>query len=209
MRLLFKIFLLLGLFLSSVSANINERQIDLYFANGMFGESEKSEKKIWDKYVDVLKASNPNINQAAAPKISYNSHTLSGADGIIEVMFQKLVGDSISWAKTQDYLQEYIVENEILEAANVLSQSFNIEDLTTHITSYKKALNDGHIVIVTAHSQGNFFTNKAYEYLNMCQRTSFHMVGVASPSSVVSGKDGVRVSFDNDLVPCKHITFMG
>ena len=35
----------------------------------------------------------------------------------------------------------------------------------------------------------------------MCQRTSFHMLGVASPSAVISGKDGVRVSFDNDLVP--------
>ena len=167
MNILLKIFLLLGLFLSSISANTEARKVSLYFANGMFGDSKQSEKTTWKTYVDTLKASNPNINQAAAPKVAYNSNFLwepdnamllklaqivSGADGILEVMFQKFAGDTISWAKTQDYLQSYIVGNEILEAANVLSQSFNIEDLTTHIKSYKKALNDGHIVIVTAHS---------------------------------------------------------
>lgn len=215
MKSIIKLVLLLSLVSSSLFAQIiDERQIDLYFANGMFGESQENEKKTWDKYVDDLKKHNPNINQRVSPKTAYNSNLLwepsnpillqlskiiSGADGVLEVMFQKLAGDTISWGKTQDYLQDYIVDNDILEAVNLLSQSFNIEDLAAQIKSYKKSINSGHGVIVVAHSQGNFFTNKAYEYLAPWQKEYFQMIGVASPSSVVSG-DGLRVSFDNDPV---------
>jgi len=200
MKLVLKLLLLLGLLVSFVSAEIDERQIDLYFANGMFGDPEEEEKNRWDDYVKVLKKSNPNMNQAATPKIAYNSHTLWGADDVVEVMFQKLIGDTISWAKTQNYLQAYIIENEIIEAINLLSQSFNSVDLARHRIAYKDSINKGHGIIIVAHSQGNFFTNKAYEYLAPWQKNYFHMIGVASPSAVVSG-GGERVSFDNDLVP--------
>ena len=143
MKNIIKFLLLLSIFSSSLFAEIDERQIDLYFANGMFGNDEKTEKEDWQDYVKALKKSNPNMDQKTTPKIAYNSHTLWGADDIVEVMFQKLVGDTISWAKTQEYLQAYIVENEIIEAVNILSQSFNIQDLATHIKSYKtRSLSD-------------------------------------------------------------------
>ncbi|PHS56803.1 MAG: hypothetical protein COB17_07990 [Sulfurimonas sp.] len=198
MKIFIKLFLFTLLTSSSLSAYLDECQTDLYYANGMFGEAENDEKKDWYIYVKILKKSNSNIN-SVTNKISYNSHTLWGVDDVIEVMFQKFIGDIISWSKTQDYLKDYIEENEIINAVNILSQAFNIQDLATHIKSYKDSINAGHGVIVVAHSQGNFFTNKAYEYLEGWQKNYFHMIGVASPSSVVSG-GGPRVSFDNDLI---------
>ena len=137
MKRYIQIVLLFSMFSSALFAEIDERQMDLYFANGMFGNDKLKEKEAWDKYVDDLKKHNPNINQEVSPQLSFNSHALWGADDVIEVIFQKLVGDTISWAKTQEYLQEYIEDNDMIEAINLLAQSFNIDNLATQVKSYK------------------------------------------------------------------------
>lgn len=58
---------------------------------------------------------------------------------------------------------------------------------------------------MVAHSQGNFFTNKAYGILDPWMQPYFHMIGVASPASNVSG-GGPRISFDNDPIHLPSLT---
>lgn len=177
------------------------RYIDFYYANGMMGETKTKEKDTWKEYVKTLQYINPDISsENSTAKVAYNANELWGIGDAIEVVFQKLIGDIISWGKVQRLLREYVMDNDLIEYFNGLSQAFNSEDLQVQINAYKTSLRKDHSLIVVAHSQGNFFTNKVYETLSSCQQHSFKMIGVASPSAVVSG-GGARTSFDNDPVP--------
>ena len=171
--------------------------IDFYFANGLNGESQDIEETLWKEYTTTLKASSVypelkiNINST---KVAYNASELWGLGDLAEVIPQKITGDAISWSKVQGWLREYVIDNGLIEYFNGKSQKYNSSDLHTQIESYKADLRAGHSIIAVAHSQGNFFTNKVYETLSPCQQKYFKMIGVASPSFVVSG-GGPRISF--------------
>ena len=122
MKKVFLQLILIFFFSSSLYAEINEYQIDLYFANGMNGEEESKEKKTWDKYVQELKKRNPILKtQYIAVKVAYNAHELWGAGDTIEVIFQKVIGDQISWLKINTAIEEYVILNNLLESYNLLS----------------------------------------------------------------------------------------
>ena len=182
-------------------AAVDEYKIDLYYANGMLGNSLKSEQKAWDVYVETIQSSVPALDiERVNSKIAYNASELWGGGDVIEVLFQRIIGDTVSWLKVQDMFKEYVDENNLIEVLDSLSQAYNFSDLSTQVKNYKENISNGHGVIVVAHSQGNFFTNKAFEYLDDWMKPYFHMTGVASPSIVVAN-NGPRVSFDNDPVP--------
>ncbi|WP_304543639.1 cadherin repeat domain-containing protein [Sulfurimonas microaerophilic] len=76
-------------------------------------------------------------------------------------------------------------------------------DLTEQIKNYRTSINAGNQVIVIAHSQGNFFTNEAYNALSPCEQKSFYMLGTANPANHVSGMDegrGALATLDNDPI---------
>ncbi len=199
-KIIVKIFILL-LATLPLSSAVNEYTTDLYFANGMFGEDEATEQRIWEIYVENLKSNNSFLNiQTTNVKVAYNASELWGIGDALEVLFQNFIGDTISYVKLHDQFKEYVEENNLIEVLNALSQSFNFSDLAIQISSYKEDIRNGHAVVVVAHSQGNFFTNKAFEDLDDWMEPYFHMIGVASPSLVVV-KGGPRISFDNDPVP--------
>lgn len=138
---------------TALYAEIDERKIDLYYANGMMGDSKKSEEKVWAEYVKSLKKLNPNLKAGTTNvKVAYNASGLWGLDDAVEVIYQK-AGDLISWAKMQESLREYVADNKLIESFNAKSQLFNYEDLKVQIDSYKKDISDGHSVVVVAHSQ--------------------------------------------------------
>ena len=70
-----KIFIIC--FLMIVSLHATPRHLDLYFANGMMGKSEKEEKDTWQKYVKTLQYTNPNISEnTSTAKVAYNASEL-------------------------------------------------------------------------------------------------------------------------------------
>jgi hypothetical protein len=81
-------------------------------------------------------------------------------------------------------------------------------DLTKQVTNYRKSIRQGHRVIVLAHSQGNLFTNEAYQKMitnddgrdNGWLKEYFTRISIATPSSEKFGGD-IVVSFHNDPVP--------
>ena len=208
--------LILSVFMSNhVFANIDESQTDLYYANGMLMDlSEPKAEKAWKKRVNDLKQQNPKFKKINA-KIAYNSSALGGADDAFESYLQWMEEKNIAiaWETVVGSIPVYL--EVLLEIADfsrnpVLyllervglptgAEALTFVDLNTQINAYKQSIKDGHGVIVVAHSQGNFFTNKAFLELDDWMRPYFNMIGVASPSSLVV-KNGPRVSFDNDFV---------
>jgi hypothetical protein len=84
------------------------------------------------------------------------------------------------------------------------------EDIKTQFTAYTNSIKDGHGVIVIAHSQGNLFTNLAYDMFEnhwipwkedtAWMRTYFSAFAVASPANDVLGKSGPSMTFTNDII---------
>jgi len=199
-----KIFLGIVLYLSFTTTHVfaenSKCQIDLYYANGVLQDKiESIAQELWDIEIEKLKKQYPQLSTSQLqPKISYNSSFLWGIDDFFEAFLNWSVGQAVTLARMLEFENEYAFK--ILNQIDTLSQSLNIVDINRHISAYNQSLKAGNGVIVVAHSQGNFFTNKAYEYLDQCMRSRFHMIGVASPAASVAG-GGSRISWDNDIVP--------
>jgi len=69
-------------------------------------------------------------------------------------------------------------------------------DLQKQVEAYQKDLDEDKKVIVIAHSQGNFYANRAYGNLN---NPNFKIVSVATPANKVAG-DGRYTTSTDDLI---------
>ena len=110
------------------------------------------------------------------------------------------MNNELDWDKFSILYKEYLKDN--FESYN---PSFHDEDLTKQVNAYKQSIKDGHGVIVIAHSQGNYFTNEAYEKLDDWMKDYFHMFGVATPANHVAGFivgdiTAPYVKFHNDFI---------
>jgi hypothetical protein len=77
----------------------------------------------------------------------------------------------------------------LLDAALVLNAETVVDDsiLQDHVEKYKNLLLQGQKVVLTAHSQGNFYANFASQQLTPDERESFGIVAVATPADHVEG----------------------
>lgn len=73
------------------------------------------------------------------------------------------------------------------------------QDLATHVGIYKSNILTGNKVVLTAHSQGNFFANESYSLLSSTEKSSFGIAAVAEPDTFVAG-DGPYTTLNSDLV---------
>ena len=104
------------------------------------------------------------------------------------------------WEKFSIFFRTYLETHNIQEVYDT-----HIPDLTAQVATYKESIKLGHGVIVVAHSQGNYFTNEAYELLDGWMKDYFHMFGVATPANHVAGfpvDDAAApyVLFHNDFI---------
>jgi hypothetical protein len=70
-------------------------------------------------------------------------------------------------------------------------------DLTAHVARYDADLAAGKRIIVVAHSQGNFYANRAYDRL--ASTTGFAVVAVGTPASYTAG-GGPYTTLTNDQI---------
>ncbi|WP_345971850.1 SBBP repeat-containing protein [Sulfurimonas diazotrophicus] len=82
------------------------------------------------------------------------------------------------------------------------------QDVEKQVNAYSKSVESGHGVIIIAHSQGNFFTNRAFftfsdptqiKNLTWVQQY-FYVMGVATPANNVIGEKTPYLTFDNDMI---------
>lgn len=203
MRNLFKILpVLLFLILTAAiqAENIDECKSDLYFANGiMMKYSEQNASLIWIDKVDDLLMTKPEIQgKIANIKISYNI-SQGFLDDLIE-SFEQVMSNEWEWQIFTAFFTVYLTEHGIQE-----DWVPHIKDLTKQVKSYKESIKLGHGVVVIAHSQGNYYTNEAYELLDDWMKPYFKMMGVATPANHVAGFEAgdttaPYVKFHNDFI---------
>jgi len=181
-------------------ANIDECKSDLYYANGiMMNETEQNATLIWKDKVDDLLLTKPEIfNKLANILVAYNKSEWFDDD--IYESFEQLMSNEWGWEQFSAYYRVYL---QTLGMQQLGNQHAN--DLTKQITSYKQSIKLGHSVIVIAHSQGNYFTNEAYELLDEWMKPYFKMMGVATPANHVAGFEAgdttaPYVKFHNDFI---------
>lgn len=200
MRIIFKLLLLLGLFVSSLVAGIDECKTDLYYANGiMMPDSEEMALVKWRKKAyDLLLSKPESYKKIADIKISYNV-SQGFLDDVLE-SFEQMMDNEWGWDVFTTYFTVYLTEHGIQEGWRE-----HVNDLNNQVESYKKSIKDGHGVIVLAHSQGNYYTNEAYERLDDWMKEYFHMFGIATPANHVAGhpagdNTSPYVKFHNDFI---------
>jgi len=174
--------------------NIDECKSDLYFANGiMMKYSEKDALDMWKEVAGDLLVSKPDLYAKIANiKISYNI-SQGFLDDLLE-SFEQVMSNEWGWVEFSTFFEQFLTSHNIQE-----DWVPHIKDLVKQTKSYKDSIKLGHNVIVIAHSQGNYYTNEAYDLLDGWMKPYFHMMGVATPANHVAG-DGPYVKFHNDFI---------
>jgi len=205
MRTLLKIISLTLLATISLFANvqkIDECKVDVYYANGIMIDMNVTQAKHelrWNDMVDDMFISNPEeYKKIASAKIAYNA-----SQGFFDDVFEsaeQVMSNEWGWKKFSVYFRVYLENHNIQEKYDT-----HIPDLTAQVKAYKESIILGHGVIVIAHSQGNYYTNEAYEELDDWMKAYFHMFGVATPANHVAGfavddASAPYVLFHNDFI---------
>jgi len=174
--------------------NIDECKSDLYFANGiMMKYSEKDALDMWKEAAGDLLVSKPEIYAKIANiKMSYNI-SQGFLDDVLE-SFEQVMSNEWGWVEFSTFFEQFLTTHNIQE-----DWVPHIKDLLKQTKSYKDSIKLGHNVIVVAHSQGNYYTNEAYDLLDGWMKPYFHMMGVATPANHVAD-DGPYVKFHNDFI---------
>ena len=189
------LILLITLFIVT-NSSAEEKRISIFFANGMFTfESEaidclnkiktELELNISDE-IDIRYALSKNSNEGKFTQVAQVAEQEGFLDRILE-------NPSLLKNVLYSVLMGQIQKNEI----SIDGSTYVVdEDLERHLEQYQNELNAGRIVIVVAHSQGNFYANRAYYIL---QNENFHIVSVGNPDNYVGGY-GRYVTLTNDMV---------
>ena len=162
-------------------ANIDERKIDVYFANGILTDESNATNNalILRKAIVTTIYSNKTEMKKHIGKVDYAYNSTHGEKfDLLESTLQKF-----GW---------HWLNNKI--------NSEHTIDLSKQIAKYKESIVSGNSVLVVAHSQGNLFTKEAYDALKPCMQKSFEAVSIASPMTADIKEETVRIDWDNDLV---------
>jgi len=168
---------------------------DLYFANGMFN-SEEAARESLNYLRKKLQKDYPQMNYDNY-NVAYNTNefVLLQLLQVYRHKFEEGTIDFWNWLGNFSNFKESPIFKAQLE--KIFSyQSINDHDLRKQIARYQKSLDENHSVITVAHSQGNFYTNFAFEKI---RSTKTAMISVATPTSLVYGR-GPYFTFISDGV---------
>ncbi len=171
-----------------VFSAIDECKTDVYFGNGILTEDTDAEKSagIIEKAIKQefgLDYYNRHIGKV---DYAYNSTRMGGIHDLIESLFQKL--------SVTEYLDK------LKKLGDEMKKTAHEADLTLQVQKYKKSIENGHKVLVVAHSQGNLFAYEAFRDLPEWMQPYWEAVGIASPGMFEIKDDAPSISWDNDLV---------
>lgn len=200
MKSVTKLFLLLSILYSSLFASIDEYKSDLYYANGiMINDSEEKATEIWQIEIEGLFEN----KQDSYENLERIQNSYNRSQGFFDDLFESLeqkISNEFGWKQLSAHVTAFLTLHNIQDDWNA-----HTDDLIKQVTSYKQSIKDGHGVIVIAHSQGNYYTNEAYEKLDAWMKEYFHMFGVATLANHVAGFNAddttaPYVKFHNDFI---------
>jgi hypothetical protein len=188
--------LLLWLYPITGFSAIDEWKTDVYFANGILTKEE-------DARANALDVLYPAIEEDIyGTEVEMKKHI-----GRVWYAYNRTIGE------VEDLVESGAQIFEISELLDKLVQSLNEDKTTIHaldlddqVNQYKASIEQGHKVLVVAHSQGNLFTYEAYRRLgtnstNGWMQKYFEAVSIASPDFTDVIKEGTpEIGWDNDIV---------
>ncbi len=200
MKKIVHILIVLVFGISILGANaVNECKSDLYYANGiMMKYSEKDARLMWQQEAKKLLSPYQEYKSIEKIDIAYNI-SQGFLDDLLEAL-EQMMDNEWGWTDFTAFFTVFLTDHNIQE-----DWVPHIKDLAKQVAAYKESIQNGHGVIVIAHSQGNYYTNEAYEKLDTWMQSYFHMMGVATPANHVAGyapgdTTAPYVKFHNDFI---------
>jgi len=189
---------LLWIFPTLVFSAIDERKVDIYFANGI----KTSEDEAWKNTYEILR---PAINKDL---FKNNEIRMKKYIGKFDYAYNNTHGMFIDrdggFDLLESFLQKLSLQNPLDDLISILTlrmvETAHGTDLRDQVQKYKDSIEAGHKVLVVAHSQGNLFTYEAYRKLDGWMQEYFYAISIASPGNDFIKEGTPRISWDNDLV---------
>lgn len=190
----------------TLSASINEYKTDLYFANGVGAVTKETSFYQGSYQYDSYLIANPNSNKDIGKfDLSYNT-----GHGVLLDKFESWLQYTdenptlgMGWSAFKEILgRKTAIGASAVELLESVTLYYESQDIAKQVSAYKKSILEGHGVLVLAHAEGNFFTNKAYKSdggIDSWMREYFRTVGLASPSDVKIPHSNY-VTYDNDPI---------
>lgn len=186
-------------------ASCGDTKTVLYFANGMFNSKESATQSLRELLKRVRK--DYPSNRFDAFEVAYNTNEPALLQ-LHQVFRQKITDTSISFWRNIGKIFELEKGENLNKILRILKaeQTLTDKDLRIQISSYKEYLKSNFKIITVAHSQGNLYTNFAFDSIGSDKT---QMISVATPASDVYGEgpyftffsDGVIVQIPNALPP--------
>jgi hypothetical protein len=177
-------------------ANQQQKKILVVFGNGVLSNlynAKQSQREVENRLRAILPSDQFALLEF---KTAYNT-SVDGLADIYEAVKQKIANDSYvtqfwRWMSNLDPLPDWL-QDFMKQKLAAIDPTTYLEghDLTVQLDMYRTAILEGKKVVLVAHSQGNFFANKAYDVLydsaNPIGSQGFGVVAVANPASFVGG----------------------
>ena len=188
---------------------INEYKSDIYFANGVGAIDYDTSFEQGEVQIKKYKKANTEFyrNYVGKYDLAYNI-----GRGIVrdfaEAWFQYIdenPGYKVGWDAFKAALSRSIgsVVGGTVELSEQFIRYLEQNNVDTQVKAYRQSIYDGHKVIVLAHSQGNLFTNRAYNTFandkDRWMQKYFVTIGLASPSDKKI-TNSEYYTYDNDPI---------
>ena len=192
---------LLSQYNAGLEETYSECMIDVYYGNGIRNDSREAYESMIALFGEFLNSGNFMAGKHHFG-LAYNVGSEESFNDVIEAYWQLREAGQIS-DELNFYSTLYSVMN-AFEADSFMTQGMRelkeyvdeqipqireelSENYSTMLTKYKNiSFNNGHRVLLIAHSQGNLFGNYMYGMFDW-QKEYFRMIGLASPASYVAG----------------------
>ena len=175
---------------------IDEYKTDVYFGNGILTKEKTAiynagilEKAIKHKFYNGKTSE----MKKHIGKVDYAYNRTDGQIvDLLESLVQKVDGTGLESVHKAAQIAYLLV--------GLSTQKAHDTDLKLQVEQYKNSIEQGHKVLVVAHSQGNLFAREAYLRLPVWMHKYWEAVSIATPmnSDIKSGTP--RINWDNDLV---------
>ena len=178
------------------------KDTSVFFVNGVFNDCEQAGESL-AALTTAASTSLPSTEYTDAEFVLACNKTFSYVADLWVAVKQRLEND---FERFYRYLSNVEPMPDFMQEAYAqIAAGVNVEALITsqttlnHIALYKRKILEGRKVVLVAHSQGNFYANRAWDNLTSTEQRSLGIVSVGNPDSKVA--DGrPYTTLTNDII---------
>jgi len=165
-----------------------DERIHIFYVNGMNNDISKASKS-----AEAIKNKLFWYTNSIKVNLAYQADE-NDMDEILEAAIQMGIDDYSAfwrWLADIESAPQWFKDKVLDLAAEADEFTYvNDMDLQSHVGEYLSAIDAGEKVVLVGHSQGNFYANRAWSYIDSAygnKSESIGVVGVATPATYVAG----------------------